>query len=253
MTRDYQVKTHIAFSPNKVILGFGSSAMVADEVRYLRWTKVLLVTDPGVTNAGLVKSIEESLQTENIPYVLYDKVEPEPSSRIIDTGAAIFKSEACDLIVGVGGGSSLDVAKGISILAANKGRILDYIGIDNVPNKGAKMILLPHVMRFNLPGNPDKYTNIAQLLGKNIDGLSPLESASLSVEAVLELEEAIAVSSQLKDYNIPEDDLSLLVDGAMKQARLFVPNPRDLTGNDVRSIYQQAFEPDWCLNESYLS
>ena len=394
MTRDYQVKTHIAFSPNKVILGFGSSAMVADEVRYLRGTKVLLVTDPGIINAGLVKSIEESLQAENIPYVLYDKVEPEPPSRIIDNGAAMFKSEACDMIVGVGGGSSLDVAKGISILAANKGRILDFIGIDSVPNKGAKMILvpttagtgsevtrvlvmtneeqntknvvftpfalpdvaivdpgltlslppvitadtgmdalvhaieayvsmnatvfsdiwaeeairligmylpvacskgsnikaryhmclaatlaglaftsgglgavhalayplgteyhmthgrtnaimLPHVMRFNLPGNPDKYTNIAKLLGKNIDGLSPLEFASLSVEAVLDLEEAIAVSNHLKDYSIPEDDLSLLVDGAMKQARLFVPNPRDLNEDDVRSIYRQAFEPDW--------
>ena len=392
MTDDYPVKTHIAFSPNKVIMGFGSAGMAADEVRYLRGSKVLLVTDPGVINAGLVKPIEKSLRAENIPYVLYDKVEPEPPSGIIDNGAAIFKSEGCDLIVGIGGGSSLDVAKGISILTANEGRILDYIGVDTVPNKGAKMILvpttagtgsevtrvlvmtdeeqntknvvftpfaladiaivdpgltlslppvvtadtgmdalvhaieayvsvnatvfsdiwaeeairligiylpaacskgsnvkaryhmclaatlaglaftsaglgavhalayplgteyhmthgrtnaimLPHVMQFNLPGNPDKYTRIAELMGKNIDGLSPLESASLSVEAVLDLEEAITVSWKLKDYDIPKDDLSLLIDGAMKQARLFAPNPRDLKKDDVRSIYQQAFEP----------
>jgi alcohol dehydrogenase class IV len=391
---DYQVKTHIAFSPNKVIMGFGSAAMVAGEVRYLRGKKVLLVTDPGVINAGLTQSIEASLRAENIPYVLYGEVEPEPPSKIIDRGAEIFKSGDCDLIVGVGGGSSLDVAKGISILTANEGRILDYIGVDTVPNKGAKMILvpttagtgsevtrvlvmtdeeqntknvvftpfalpdvaivdpeltlslppvitadtgmdalvhaieayvsmnatvfsdiwaeeairligmhlpvacakgsnvnarhnmclaatlaglaftsgglgavhalayplgteyhmthgrtnaimLPHVMQFNLPGNPKKYTRIAQLLGKDIDGLSQLESASLSVEAVLDLADAISVSCQMKDYNIPEDDLPLLIEGAMKQARLFVPNPRDLDEDDVRSIYQQAFQSDW--------
>ncbi len=394
MTKDYQVKTHIAFSPNKVIMGFGSAAMAAAEVRYLRGKKVLLVTDPGVIKAGLTQPIVESLQAENIPYVLYGEVEPEPPSKIIDNGAAIFKSEGCDLIVGVGGGSSLDVAKGISILTANEGRILDYIGVDTVPNKGAKMILipttagtgsevtrvlvmtdeeqntknvvftpfalpdvaivdpgltlslppvitadtgmdalvhaieayvsmnatvfsdiwaeeairligkhlpvacakgsnlnarhnmclaatlaglaftsgglgavhalayplgteyhmthgrtnaimLPHVMQFNLPGNPEKYTRIAQLLGKDVDGLSPLESASLAVEAVLDLEDAISMSCQLKDYNIREEDLPLLIEGAMKQARLFVPNPRDLDEDDVRSIYQQAFQPDW--------
>ena len=394
MAKEYQVKTHIAFSPNKVIMGFGSAAMAAAEVRYLRGKKVLLVTDPGVIKAGLTQPIVESLQAENIPYVLYGEVEPEPPSKIIDNGAAIFKSEGCDLIVGVGGGSSLDVAKGISILTANEGRILDYIGVDTVPNKGAKMILipttagtgsevtrvlvmtdeeqntknvvftpfalpdvaivdpgltlslppvitadtgmdalvhaieayvsmnatvfsdiwaeeairligkhlpvacakgsnlnarhnmclaatlaglaftsgglgavhalayplgteyhmthgrtnaimLPHVMQFNLPGNPEKYTRIAQLLGKDVDGLSPLESASLAVEAVLDLEDAISMSCQLKDYNIREEDLPLLIEGAMKQARLFVPNPRDLDEDDVRSIYQQAFQPDW--------
>lgn len=394
MTENYQAKTHIAFSPNKVIMGVDSAAMAAAEVRYLRGKRVLLVTDPGVIKAGLTQPIEESLQVKNIPYVLYGEVEPEPPSKIIDKGAAIFKSEDCDLIIGVGGGSSLDVAKGISILTANEGRILDYIGIDAVPNKGAKMILipttagtgsevtrvlvmtdeeqntknvvftpfalpdvaivdprltlsmppvvtadtgmdalvhaieayvsmnatvfseiwaeeairligmhlpvacakgsnmharynmclaatlaglaftsgglgavhalayplgteyhmthgrtnaimLPHVMQFNLPGNPEKYTRIAQLLGKDIDGLSLLESASLAVEAVLDLEEAISLSCQLKDYDIDEEDLPLLVEGAMKQARLFVPNPRDLDEQDVSAIYQQAFQPDW--------
>ena len=69
----------------------------------------------------------------------------------------------------------------------------------------------------------------------------PMEAASLSVEAVLELEQAIDVSCHLPDYNIPVDDLPVLVDGAMKQARLFVTNPKDMIEADVRSIYEQAF------------
>ena len=394
MDWNYQVKTHIAFSPNKIIFGCGTAHSVADEVRFLRGSKVLLVTDPGVVAAGLTEPVEAALQAAGVDYVMYDKVEPEPPSRIIDDGASLFTSENCDLVLGVGGGSSLDVAKGISILAVNQGKILDYIGVDNVDRKGAPMILvpttagtgsevtrvlvmtdeaqntknvvftpfslpdvavidpdltlsmppvvtadtgmdalvhaiegyvsvnatlfsdlwaeeairligthlptahakggntnarynmslaatlaglaftsaglgavhalayplgteyhmthgrtnammLPHVMQYNLPGSPAKYTRIAELLGKDPEGLSPLESATLSVEAVLDLLDAINVSCELGDYDIAEEDLELLVEGAMKQARLFVPNPRDLEEEDVRSIYKHSFDPDW--------
>jgi alcohol dehydrogenase class IV len=55
------------------------------------------------------------------------------------------------------------------------------------------------------------------------------------------VEQATDVSCHLKDYNIPVDDLPALVDGAMKQARLFVTNPKDMTEADVRSIYEKAF------------
>jgi alcohol dehydrogenase class IV len=106
-------------------------------------------------------------------------------------------------------------------------------------------IMLPHVMQFNLAGNPQKYRTIAELLGENTEGLSPLSGAALSVQAVLELEDAIDVSCRLGDYSIAEADQELLVSGAMKQARLFVPNPRDLSEEDVRSIYSHAFAPLW--------
>lgn len=384
------MKTHIAYSPNKVILGLGAASQVGKEVHLMRGSKALVVTDPGIIRAGLIETIAQSLHQENISYVLYDQVEPEPPSESIDNGAAVFASEGCDLLIGVGGGSALDVTKGISLLANNPGRILDYVGVDMVPKKGAPMILLPttagtgsevtrvlvmtdeeqntknvvfthfaladvaivdpqltlsmpqvvtadtgidalvhaietyvsmnatvfsdlwaeeairligaylpaayskgtnlgaryhmslaatlaglaftsgglgsnhalayplgteyhlthgrtnaimlpHVMQFNLPGNYEKYAAIAELLGKETYGLSPMEAASLSVEAVLELEQAIDVSCHLPDYNIPVDDLPVLVDGAMKQARLFVTNPKDMIEADVRSIYEQAF------------
>ena len=390
MTPAYSSKTHISYSPNKIVLGVDSAARTAGEVRRLGGSRVLLVTDPGVIQAGLARAVEASLQTEGIPYVLYDRVEPEPPSRIIDEGARIFKSEGCDLVVGIGGGSSLDVAKGISILTANAGGILDYIGVDLVSKKGAPMVLLPttagtgsevtrvlvmtdeqqntknviftpfaladtaiidprltvsmpphvtadtgmdalvhavetyvsmnatefsdvwaekaialigrylpvawakgsnlearyymslgatlaglaftsgglgavhalayplgteyhmthgrtnaimlpHVMEYNLSGNPEKYAVIAALLGQDIEGLSPMEAASLAVEAVLALLASIDVSCRVRDYDIPETDLSRLAEGAMKQSRLFIPNPKDLTKDNVRAIYQEAF------------
>ncbi|NNK95346.1 MAG: iron-containing alcohol dehydrogenase, partial [Desulfobacterales bacterium] len=137
------MKTHISYSPNKVIFGLGAASLVGKEVLLMRGSKAMLVTDPGIISAGLIETIAQSLHQENITYVLYDQVEPEPPSKSIDNGAAVLASEGCDLLIGVGGGSALDVTKGVSLLANNSGRILDYVGVDMVPKKGAPMILLP--------------------------------------------------------------------------------------------------------------
>jgi alcohol dehydrogenase class IV len=102
-------------------------------------------------------------------------------------------------------------------------------------------IMLPHIMKFNLSGNPAKYARIAELMGQEIDGYSMYEAAAMAVDAVKELLDTIKVSYNLSDYDIPTKDLPKLVDGGMKQARLFVPNPRDLTREDVESIYEGAY------------
>lgn len=102
-------------------------------------------------------------------------------------------------------------------------------------------IMLPHVMRFNLIGSSQKYARIAAMMGRDVGGLSLLEAAGRSVEAVKELLRSIRVSFQLGDYGIPRKDIPRLVQGAMKQARLFVPNPRDLAEDDVRCIYKEAY------------
>ena len=102
-------------------------------------------------------------------------------------------------------------------------------------------ILLPHVMNFNLSGNLEKFANIAEAMGEDISGLSPYEAAALSVEAVYSLMEAVNLSPRLTDYGVGRDDLPKLVRGGMAQARLFVPNPRDLTEADVEQIYAAAF------------
>ena len=390
MNDNHQSKTQVFYSPTKIIVGLNSASQVAQEVKQFGGSRVLIVTDPGVVAADLIAPIASSLNSGDIAYVVYKGVEPEPPSRVIDQGAEIFEAEGCDLILGVGGGSSLDVAKGISILAVNKGRILDYCGIDQVPRNGAPMILmpttagtgsevtrvliltdeehntknvvftpyalanaaivdpllslsmpptvtadtgmdamvhaietyvsmnatvfsdilaeraiqliadylpvawakgsntdaryhmslaatlagmafgsgglgavhalayplgteyhmthgrtnaimLPHVMRYNIPGSPERYARIAELMGRDIEGYGLLEAANLAVEAIQELLDTIKVSCQIQDYGIAESDLPILAAGGMKQARLFVPNPRDLSEEDVVSIYKEAY------------
>jgi alcohol dehydrogenase class IV len=102
-------------------------------------------------------------------------------------------------------------------------------------------IMLPHVMRYNLPGNPEKYAAIAAFMGKEIEGLSSLEAALLLVEAVEEFLEIFHSSFHLRDYKIPKEDIPKLVEGGMKFTRLFTVNPRDMNEGDVRSLYEEAY------------
>jgi len=102
-------------------------------------------------------------------------------------------------------------------------------------------IMLPHVMQYNIPGNPERYARIGRLMGQEINGYTFLEAGKAAVDAVKELLDAIGVSYRLTDYEIPREDLPKLVEDAMKQSRLFVPNPRDLTKEDVKSIYDAAY------------
>jgi alcohol dehydrogenase class IV len=102
-------------------------------------------------------------------------------------------------------------------------------------------IMLPHVMRSNLSGDSEKYGMIAGLMGKDVDGLSALEAAELSVEAVKDLLAAMEVSCRLRDYGIPREAIPMLVEKGMKYTWLFMNNPRDLREPEVRTIYEEAY------------
>ena len=138
-----EIKIHPFLSPNRILFGIDAVKGLAPEVKQLGGEKVLIVTDPGLVEAGLVEAIKAPLDSDGIAFSLYDQVEPEPPARIVDQCAQYLKDEKCDLIIGVGGGSSLDVAKGASIMATNEGSILNYSGVDMVQKRGRPKILIP--------------------------------------------------------------------------------------------------------------
>jgi alcohol dehydrogenase class IV len=102
-------------------------------------------------------------------------------------------------------------------------------------------IMLPHLMRYNIPGSPVKFADIAALMGEDIEGLTDREAALLAAEAVEDLLTTVDISFHLRDYGIKESDIPRLVEGGMKFARLFVLNPRDMSEADVRSVYEEAY------------
>jgi alcohol dehydrogenase class IV len=132
----YEIPTIIEF-------GNGSIKMLGDHVKALGGTKVLIVGDPGVVQAGVVNRLTEPLKMADIPYIIFSEIETDPDISSVEKGAELAKAEGCNLVVGVGGGSSLDTAKAIGIMLTNPGHIRDYVGINQVLHQAAPVIAVP--------------------------------------------------------------------------------------------------------------
>jgi len=383
-------RSHVFYSPNKVLFGPNTVKSVGNEILQLGGRKVLIITDPGIVQADLLRPVKASLEAAGVSHAVYDQVKPEPPIRCVEEAVEQFRRMDCDILVGVGGGSSLDVAKAVSVRATNDRGVLEMCGVDLVKKRGipkilipttsgtgsevtrvsvliderqnvktvinslytlaevaivdplltlsvpprvtadtgmdamvhaiesyvatsatpfsdilaeraiqwiarylpmawakgsnlearyylslaatmagmafasgglgavhalaypvgtgyqlshgrANAILLPHVIRYNIPGIPERYGVMANLMGRDVEGLSSMEAAELAVEAVQDLLSQIAIPYRLRDYGIPGEAIPRLVEGGMSYARLFVINPRDLTEQDVRSVYEEAY------------
>jgi len=388
-TMDLGHKTDIFYSPTKIIFGSGSINDLPQEIKSLG-KKALIVTDNFIAKTEIIKEIMKMIEAAGVEAGLYDGVLPEPPLESVDNGVEVAVMGGYDVIVGVGGGSSLDVAKGVAIVAANGGKVIDYVGMDQVPKAGlpkilipttsgtgsevtrvfvvtdnsdntkkvvyslhciadvamvdplltigmpssvtadtgmdalvhaieayvavsatefsdplaekaiiliakylpiaaakgdnvaaryhmalaatiaglsfasgglgavhalsyplgtelhmshgrSNAIMLPYVMEYNLPGNFRRYANIAKLMGEKTEHLSDAEAAYKAVEAVKRLLKNVRIPQRLSDYGVKKGDLPKLVAGGINQARLFVPNPRDLLEKDVKGIYENAF------------
>ena len=125
--------------------GEGARKVLPEEIKKRGFKKVLVVTDESLYKAGVSTKITDLLEANNINYVLFHDVKPNPPIKNVLDGVAMCKEEKCDLIVAVGGGSSIDTAKGISIIIANPDRsdVVSLNGASNTKNKGLPIIALP--------------------------------------------------------------------------------------------------------------
>jgi alcohol dehydrogenase len=127
----------------RILFGRGVLESLVEEIKALNGSKVLLVFDQGLSQVGIADQVTQIVSRGGIDHVTYDAVTPEPDPRLADQGADLAKENACDLVVGIGGGSSLDVAKACAVLATNGGKAEDYIGLETVPNPGLATIMIP--------------------------------------------------------------------------------------------------------------
>ncbi len=99
--------------------GKNASGQLCENIAYFGQKKVLIVTDSMLAKLDLIGGIKSSLEENGVASAVFDGVEPDPTYDIVDAGIAMFKSEKCDSILAVGGGSSIDAAKAIAIGANN--------------------------------------------------------------------------------------------------------------------------------------
>lgn len=127
----------------RVVFGRGSTAQIGSFAKRLRVTRTIIVTDDKLVQLGMAARLAESLKSAGcIPFV-FAGCEPEPPQECAIEGARLFSEQECDGLVALGGGSNIDVAKMMAILARHGGVPSDYFGFDRVPGPVVPLIACP--------------------------------------------------------------------------------------------------------------
>jgi alcohol dehydrogenase len=136
-------KTYTLTVAPRIVFGVGSVAQVGAEAQRLGMTRPLIVTDRGLVNTDIPGQITKSLEGAGLRWVVFSEVEPNPSIETVHAGLALYGKEKCDGLVAVGGGSPIDAAKAIGLLATNGGDIREYFGADKVKKPLPPLIAIP--------------------------------------------------------------------------------------------------------------
>lgn len=129
-------------SPSLILAGFGALVKMGEEAGNLEARKSLLVTDKGIVDSGISAKVEKVLTDRNIGVDIFDQVIPDPDIACCEKCIAQAKAGRYDLIVGVGGGSSMDIASVTSTLCTNPGAVHDYFGVNLLKKQGIPTFLV---------------------------------------------------------------------------------------------------------------
>jgi len=133
---DFQPRTRLVF-------GAGAVEQLGELVRQQGGSRVLLVTDAGIVAAGHVERAEKSLAAANVHVARFDGVAENPTTEVVDACAAVARQAQIDFLVGLGGGSSMDTAKGCNFILTNGGRMEDYWGVGKASRPMLPLIAIP--------------------------------------------------------------------------------------------------------------
>ena len=125
--------------------GKGAREELAPEIKNRGFKKAFVVTDKSLAECGVINKVTDVLENAGIPFEVYSEVKPNPTIKNVTDGIEACKKSGADVIVAVGGGSSIDTAKGISIVMTNPDRadIVSLNGLSNTVNRGMPVIALP--------------------------------------------------------------------------------------------------------------
>ncbi len=133
----------LKFHAPEIVFGIDSMAEAAHAALRLGALRPLLVTDPGLIDAGWVAELVGHLKAQSVDARVWSGLTPNPKDHEIAAGHQYYREHGCDVLVALGGGSVIDAAKGVAILAANGGNILDYAGVDKATMPIPPLVVVP--------------------------------------------------------------------------------------------------------------
>ncbi len=207
-----------------MVFGAGARNQAGKYARNLGAKNVLIVSDPGVIAAGWLAETVRSLEENSVSHKVFSDVSPNPRSHEVMAGAEAYSAYGCDAIIGLGGGSPMDCAKGIGIVSTNGGNVLGFEGVDRIKVPCPPLIFIPttagtssDVSQFSIILNENELVKIA-IISKAIVPdialvdyettmtMSPYLTACTGMDALVHAIEAFvsAANSSLTDLHAAE-------------------------------------------------
>lgn len=134
------MSTHVYYVPSINIMGKGCLQEIGPYIQELKLKKALVVTDKFLMKSGIAGKLLAVLDEAGIEYAIYDEVKPNPTCKNVHDGVDYLKSQNCDYLISIGGGSPQDTAKAIGIIATNGGHIKEYEGVHKSKHKSLPIV-----------------------------------------------------------------------------------------------------------------
>lgn len=129
--------------PTRIVYGTGCIKNLPDEIRQMKHERPLIITDKGLIAAGVVKHITDILEEANIEYEIFDGIQPNPRDTTVMEAAKFAEEKNIDMLIAIGGGSSMDTAKSIGVILKEGGEIGDYEGLGKVSQPITDLVAIP--------------------------------------------------------------------------------------------------------------
>ena len=136
-------KTFSFTGAKKIVFGCGSFSGLVGQVRDMRAKRPFIAMDGNLAALGMRDRVLDLFEREGMKPVLYDRVQPEPPLEQADEGAGLALKGKCDIVIGIGGGSAMDVAKAVAVVSAHGAQAKDFLGLNRVPGPGIPTIMVP--------------------------------------------------------------------------------------------------------------
>ncbi|MGH9247843.1 MAG: iron-containing alcohol dehydrogenase [Acidimicrobiales bacterium] len=227
----------------EVIFGVGSLTEVGGAVRRVGGRRALLVSDPGVMAAGWVERVLPRLLEAGVEYRLWHDLTPNPKDVEVEAALDAYEANGCDVLVAVGGGSCIDTAKAVAILASSGGRILDYEGVDAVTRPIPPMVMVP-----TTGGSGADVTQFCVVTDTKLRRKATIGGRALVPDISITDPQLLTTMSPELTAHTGVDALSHGIESAVSEAADFLSREHSLAA--IREIVEHlpaAVEDDWNL------